>query len=458
MSTATDDPCNPGALVPGKGRRLRCRLSLFLGLLLIGGAVGYHWSRSAPPDPPEIVLTDVDPAVVKVVEDSQAAVRRSRWSAAAWGRLGMVLVVHDFHAEANRCFTQAERLDPLNPHWPYYQGLTLFLGDPKAAIPKLGRAVDLCGDRPDMPRLRLAELLFAQGYWNEAAEQFRRTLQHNPDNARAHLGLARVAYERNQWEESRNHLRQCILSPFTRKAAHALLAEIYQRQGNKAAAEEECQMVARMSEDLLWHDPFVEEAEQLRAGRQGCLAHAEKFVAQNRLAEAIALLQEQVRGDPTADWAFLWLGQLFLQQGDLPAAERALRQTIRLTPPSAAAHFHLGVALFRRHEFHEAAICFQCAAERKPDYALAYYNLGHCRKQLADRAGAIEAFRTAVRCRPCFADAHTNLGDLLAQDSQTAEALRHLQDAFALNPHDARACKLLGQVLGQILGAAGPGM
>src|SRR5437899_2101638 len=139
-------------------------LSLFLGIILITGAVGYLWFRSAPPDPPDVVLTGLDPTVVNVVEESRAAVRHSPRSAAAWGRLGMVLVVHDFHAEANRCFAQSERLDPRDPHWPYYQGITLFLGDPKAAIPKLRRAVALCGDRPDVPRLRLAETLFAQGY------------------------------------------------------------------------------------------------------------------------------------------------------------------------------------------------------------------------------------------------------------------------------------------------------
>ena len=452
MSTGT------GALIPGKSRRLRRFLSLFLGIILIAAAVGYLWFRSAPPAPPEVVLTDVDPAVVKVVEDSRASVRQSPRSAAAWGRLGMVLVVHDFHAEANYCFAQAERLDPRDPHWPYYQGITLFLGDPQAAIPKLRRAVALCGDQPDVPRLRLAETLFAQGYFNEAAEQFRRTLQHDADNARAHIGLARVAYEGNDWEESRKHLRQSILSPFTRKAAHALLAEVYQCQGNKTAAEQERQVVAQVSEDFVWHDPFVEEAEQLRAGKQGCLARAEKFVAQNRLAKAIALFQEQVRNDPTADWAFLWLGQLFVQQNDLAAAERALRETVRLKPESAAAHFHLGVALFGRQNFREAAACFQRAIERKPDYALAHYNLGHCRKQLADRGGAIEAFRMAVRCRPGFADAHTNLGDLLAQNSQPVEAVTHLRNALALNPHDARARKLLGQVLGQILRATGLGL
>src|SRR5439155_25639345 len=100
-------------LVSGLFRTRRPRrrlLSLSLGIILIMAAVGYLWSRSAAPQPPEVVLTDVDPEVVKRVEESRAAVRQTPRSAAAWGRLGMVLVVHDFHGEANRCFAEAERL------------------------------------------------------------------------------------------------------------------------------------------------------------------------------------------------------------------------------------------------------------------------------------------------------------------------------------------------------------
>src|SRR5207245_1393041 len=107
-------------LAPGsfpKRRRLRRLISACVGIILITIAAGLFWCRSAPPDPPELVLTGVDPAVVKVLEDSRAAVLQAPRSAAAWGRLGMVLVVHDFHAEANRCFAQAERLDGRDPRW-----------------------------------------------------------------------------------------------------------------------------------------------------------------------------------------------------------------------------------------------------------------------------------------------------------------------------------------------------
>ena len=84
-------------------------------------------------------------------------------SAAAWGRLGKILLAHEFSDEARACFAQAEALDPAEPRWPYHQGTILSQGEPDAAIPKLQRAVERCGNDPDAPRLRLAEILLAQG-------------------------------------------------------------------------------------------------------------------------------------------------------------------------------------------------------------------------------------------------------------------------------------------------------
>src|SRR5207244_3018451 len=122
-------------------------------------------------------------------------------SASAWGHLGKVLAAHEFIVEGDICFRQAEQLDPSQPRWPYYQAITLSLGNPEAAIPKLQRTVELCDCEPDRPRLRLAELLVGQGRLDDAADQLRRLLQKNANHPRAHLGLARLASLRGDLNE-----------------------------------------------------------------------------------------------------------------------------------------------------------------------------------------------------------------------------------------------------------------
>lgn len=378
--------------------------------LATGGTV---WYRGRPLDPPAITLTGLDPAIVTAVEKARAAVLQAPRSGSAWGRLGMVLAAHDLTAEADLCFAQAERLEPSQPRWPYYQAVALSQGAPEAAIPKFERTVQLCDEIPDIPRLRLGELLLLQGRLDEAAEQFHQLLQRQPANAKGHLGLARVAYRKGDVETCLSHLELARTDPHTRKAAHLFLAEFHQRRGNPSAAEEARRQAAALPEDATWPDPFVEEVAQLRTGKQAALERADKRLRQGRTAEAITLLQDTVRDYPDSDWAWYLLGKAHNLQHDWLAAEQALGRAAQLTPGAAEIQFHHGVALFQLQDLLAATACFRRAIQLKSDYDVAYYNLGQCLLRQGDRAGAIEAFRAALRCEPNLAEARTALAKAL---------------------------------------------
>jgi tetratricopeptide (TPR) repeat protein len=388
----------------------------------------------------------VDPAVLRLVVAARTAVGEAPRSAEAWGRLGKVLLAHGFSDQAMICFDQAERLDPREPRWPLHQGTTLSQGDPDAAIPKLRRAAELCGNVSDAPRLRLADVLLGQGRLREAEEQWRRLLGQEPGHARAHLGLARLASQRGNIEESLSHLNPSLNGVRTRKAAHLLLAEIHQRRGDNAAADRASQHAAALPDDDVWPDPFDEEVKQMRTGRQVFLARADRFLREQRVADAIGVLQQTVKDYPDSGGGWLLLGRALLQKKDVRAAEEALRKAIQLAPDSAEVPLYLGGVRFLRGDHREAAAYFRQATELKPDFALAHYNLGHALIQLGDRQGAIVAFRAALSCKPDYADAHVNLGELLVQTGQGAEALGHLQTAVQLEPLDPRAKKLLEQL------------
>lgn len=454
-STQSKFAASVGATRARAGRVPYCTVALGGAALLVGLA-SYNYYRRPAPEPPALAIEEVEPAVLAVIKDAYGEVYHSPWSAVAWGRLGMVLLAHDFFREANACLSHAERLNPQEPRWPYYQGIALALGDPDAAIPKLQRAAELATPVPDAPRLRFAEVLLGQGRSAEAADQFRVVLQDDPTNPRAHLGLARVFYEQDDLANSLAHLRRCAENPFTRKAAATLRAEAEQRMSPKNVLARDSNQAAGLPDDPAWPDPFVEEIEQLKRGRQGTLARMERLLAQNCLAEAVHLLRKQVHDAPSSDWAWLWLGRLLLRQEEFAAAEHALREAVRQAPESVESPFYLGVALFCQGKSRDAAPYFRQATERKPDYALAHYNLGHCLMQQGDQDGAVAAFRTAVRCKVNFADAHTNLGDVLMRKGRFTEGLVHLRHSVGLNPGDARANRLLRQAFRQVIGSISP--
>jgi tetratricopeptide (TPR) repeat protein len=224
------------AAAPSPRPRHRRRVLLLAALLLVvgGGALA---SCFLAPQPPAVPLDGVDPAVVKAVEAARRNVRLLPWSAAAWGRLGSVLFIHDFNAAADPCFARAERLDPRNPRWPYLRARSLAELDPGAALPVLRRAVALCGDEPVAPRLQLAELLLERGRLDEAEGYFFQVYERDHDDARACLGLGRVAFARGQLPESLDHLLRSARAAPQVKASHVLLAAVYQHSGKAEEAE-----------------------------------------------------------------------------------------------------------------------------------------------------------------------------------------------------------------------------
>jgi tetratricopeptide (TPR) repeat protein len=417
-------------------------------ILLAAGITAAVWWRPHPASLalPEPDLAGTDPAVTAAIESAQAAVRRRPQSADAWGRLGMVLAAHGFYLESIACFAQAQRLDPGELRWPYYQGVVLTLSDRDAAIVPLCRAVELCEPRVLAPRLRLADVLLGQGQASEAEELYREVLAHEAENPQAHLGLGRLAYQRNDWPESVTHLDLAALSPLTRKVARTLLAEVHQRRGDRAAAERQQRLADEMPADPEPPDSLVEELDRLRVGQQARLSLASRLLQQERVAEAVALLQQLVRDYPASASAWLGLGRALIQQQRYDTAEQALRQATRLDATRVEIQFYLGVALFEQGRTREATVFFRRAIDLRPDYAMAQYNLGQCLKAQGDQSGAITAFQAAVRYKPHHAQGHTNLGELLAQEGQRELALQHLRLAIELDPSDPRAQALLKQL------------
>jgi tetratricopeptide (TPR) repeat protein len=362
----------------------------------------------------------------------------------------MTFLAHGFSHDAVACLAEAGRLDPHEARWPYLHGKTVLDTDPQTAAAELRRAVQLCGNVPDAPRLLLAELLLEQGSLDEAARHFHRLLESDPRNGRAQLGLGRLACQRSAWVESLLPLQRAAEDVRTRKAALLQLAAAYRQVDDSAAAQDAHRQASRLPEDPRWPDPFADEVDRLQTGLQVLLATADRLLNENRLSEAQASLRQTVRDYPESQWAWLLLGRTLLQARDLPAAEEALRTAARCAPDTVEAHFYLGVALFQQNDFAQAAASFRTAARLRPTFGPAHYNLGHCLLRQGDLAGAGDAFRATIRCQPNFVEGHVSLGELAARQGQDGEALRHLTQALELDPTHVRARKRLGEVVRRI--------
>lgn len=405
-------PAGPAPAPPGPSRWRRARRFVLpsataLAALALGASL-YTWL--AAPAPPAVSFGDADPAVVRAIEEARAEVWWRPRAAAAWGRLGQVLSAHAYKAEANRCFAQAERLDADDPRWPYLQGLSLQSDDPGAALDHLRRAVARCDREPDAPRLLLGELCLQQGQLDEADEHFQHILRHDPANARAHLGLGRLALARGRPRDAVAHLQRSAPGRLTQKASAVLLAQAHHQLGDKEAAAGARGRAVELPNDPPWPDPFLEEVQALRAGKQARLARLHTLQRQGRRDEALALARQLEYEYPDLYW--LVEGREQRARGDLPAAARALAKAAELAPESVDAHFDLGQVRLEQGDYAAAAASFRRVTELEPSYGPAHLRLGRCLRQQGDAAAALRALQTAVRYMPHDAEARRELDEV----------------------------------------------
>jgi tetratricopeptide (TPR) repeat protein len=427
-------------------------------ILATGVIVQYAFRTRSPKVPPSAAVSAppsidrvADPAVKKLLAQYRGAVLQFPQSDDAWGKLGMAFFAHDFPGEARVCFAVAENLNPHQARWPYFQGVIGVESDPNGAFQKLERAANLCDDTPDAPRLQLAELLLAHGHLDRAAEQFRAILRRRPSNARAHLGLGRLAFQTGDLLQSQTHLGFSVGDRHTQKASHLLFAQIDERLGNKAMAEKEYREAASVPDDAAWPDPYFAEVRKLQTGMKALLIRVNLLLEQGRLEPCIAECRKLVHDYPDSEMIWLTLGKALVQKRELPAGQEVLRKVLQIAPDSVEAHFELGFASYLQRDYRAAATWYRKATELKPDFTFAYHDLGHCLNLLGDRAGAIEAFRAALRCQPDLAEVHKTLGELLGKQGQNAAAFNHLRIAVQLKPTDQRARQLLGQALNRFM-------
>jgi tetratricopeptide (TPR) repeat protein len=292
--------------------------------------------------------------------------------------------------------------------------------------------------------LALAEVYLQQDRLDEAEWHFRQVLQNDPANARAHLGLGRLAYQRGNLSDSLAHLQRSAANKRTQKASRIVLAQVYQQQGDTAAAGKEQARAAGLPNDPVWPDPFVDEIWSLRVGKQARLARLTALRQQGRVAEIRSFAAKLEDDYPDVYW--LVEGRLQMDQGNLAAAEQALRKAIELEPRSVDAHFDLGTTLFKEKNYRAAADCFQKVTQLEAAYGPAYQSLGRCWALLGNRAEAIRALQAAVQLMPQNSETRRDLAALLVQDGRAEEAMVQLRQVLHLQPDDAEAKRLLEQI------------
>jgi Flp pilus assembly protein TadD len=163
--------------------------------------------------------------------------------------------------------------------------------------------------------------------------------------------------------------------------------------------------------------------------------------------QAEQLCRRLVQAEPDHADAWFLLGAAWLAQGRVAEAQAGLEQAVRLKPDHARAHDCLGIVLARQGKLQEATACFRQAVQLRPDLAEPHSNLGAVLAEQRRLDEAVASYRQALRLRPHYGEALHNLGYALVEQGRLEEALEVCRQALALKPHAAEEHDNLGIVL-----------
>lgn len=398
--------------------RINWRLGAILGvstmLACCGAASLACWVWTLPaPEIPVIDLEGADPEMAKPILAARDDVERSPRSAKAWGKLAMVLHAHSVDGAADACYTTAGNLDRKNPKWPYLQGYLHHdsTGGPERALPLFERAASLSPPN-SLARLRLADTLVELGRLDDAYQEYVTVLAADPEEANALLGLGTVAAARGQDRDALRFLLPIAENPRVQKRACPLLADIYERLGERAAAERERQRLAALPEDTPRSDDIVNEVGSFQVSVDIQLEKAFRLQSQQNREEMFLVLRDVVARHPNSDTAWHVLGIELQRSNDFGGAERALQKSIALAPRSPQYRSSLGMLQLSQRQFREAEATFRLALELRPTFGQAHYGLGESLLGQGDPAGAADAYRAALRYSPDFEPARQSLEKL----------------------------------------------
>jgi len=197
-------------------------------------------------------------------------------------------------------------------------------------------------------------------------------------------------------------------------------------------------------------------AEPDHAELASLVARGKAHYAAGEHAEAIACLNDALRGKAAYPDVYHLLGVIYHQQGRLTDAEEMFRQALRLNPAYTEAALNLVVTCNDLGKYAEAQAVYQQAmrtvqqAPRELDpfvkgkIANMHAELGATYRAVGIHDEAIREYRRALALCPTFADLRTELAKTLHEAGDLPASIRELELVRAESPRFLPALLHLG--------------
>jgi tetratricopeptide (TPR) repeat protein len=253
---------------------------------------------------------------------------------------------------------------------------------------------------------------------------FKRALEKQPGHANALLGLAEIAFKRNQPDQAGRLIRQAAQSEPGNAHAQSSLGRLLAVQKKYPEAEAALKKAAELDPKLV--RPRMDLADLYAT-------------ALRRPTDALSLYQRVLEIDPGHAGAHYAFGMTQMRLGDPAKARTALESSARLEPANPLPALALASLAIQRKDWDGAMTWLERALKIQPSLAEALELRGDVWQSRGGPDKALADYEAAFRAQPSRVSAVLKQASLLQQLGRADAAGKAYLAALKLNPRLALA-------------------
>jgi tetratricopeptide (TPR) repeat protein len=380
-------------------------------------------------------FTGIEPQVTTKIKTLLEKVKKDPDTATSWGELAMNLDAHDFRSESIPIYKKAAKSDPADFRWPYFCAIALSEMGNAEALEWFESAKKMNPTSAPM-LVKYGDALVQFQKKDEAIQKYEQALQHDPQNAHALYGLARVAFAKEDLDTTRKNLQRVLEVNPNFGEAYSLMVSVCRQQKDLECVSKNSKIAARFTEKTGMADPVYSELVTEGVSSIWYSFRGTQYFRNGDYDSAINEFKKALELRPNAQ-SYEDLGNVLNAAGRYSEAAAHYRSALK-THPSADNYFNLGVVLARTAKYSEAIESFQQAIAKKPDFAEAYFNLAVVYAKGHRLQDVIENLQQAIRINPEYSEAHFYLGQTYVATKNRDAAIQELEILRKLNPEMAK--------------------
>ena len=219
------------------------------------------------------------------------------------------------------------------------------------------------------------------GIWHDSEKLWRHALSIDPQSYFAHNNLGNALATQGRFDEAIDEFHKTLrINPNDADAAYNL-GNAFAQKGDLNQADQQLQQALQLDPD-----------NAMAAYDLGNVR-----VRQKRFDDAIEQFQRALRSDPGLARANYNLAQLFFQQGKIDEAIQNYRLALQNDPTHVKARYYLALALAERGDLEGAKKEFQESLRLEPNLAEAHAGLARALTAQGRKAEAVQHYQEAVR-------------------------------------------------------------